>query len=1140
MQLVHRILLAGLIALGLAVAAEAATITVCASGCTYNNSQLQSALQAASQATTDIILLQEGYTYVGKFVLPEKTCAADNTTCIIEIRTGVSATGTVLSTSLFPAANERACILNSASPPVLVCHASVSARFAKFQSDEANKPSIRTVQPGESGANCVAVPCIAKWYRLKWLEFIPQAYGGDALVHLGSNINTGLGIANDDLQNLKSEIPSQFILEQVVLRGDPITGAKRGLFIAAGAVTVQDSAFYDFKSLSEGQAILFGNTSGTPTLTNNHIEGNGENLMSGGDGQRASHTVTVAASPAPTTTGATLSAVTDLSVGQWVTVLVGAVAQRTRIDTIVGAAVTFTTHPLTAAPDVPGAVKWSLVPTGGTVSKNLFYKPQSWRNPILDPPAAPTVTCATTGGTLAAGTYAYVVTARLRVANGGDATSRNSNEGTGTVASGTTGSCVVSWAAVATASSYRVYGRTTGAQDRYFSATAVTYTDTGLAGTLGTAPATGSVWQVKNIFELKNWDGLTIEGNVFDGVWRQAQNGYAITLTPTQQSGVSSVVKNITFRKNIVRNAAGGMQITACSAVVGELTGQSDTLSITDNLFYNIGDDFGSSLPSIWMGRGCSADTLPLGFATVTIKHNTILHDSDHPNADADGTVSILFDFWRAPNQFTISDLTITDNMLRRLRYSALGSEDASGTNGVEGTVSWDNITGTGTNTYTKNVLAGATCASYPGTNYCPTVTTWWSEFIDYAGGDFRLNPGSQYKLFGTDAKDLGADIVELKVLTDIALSGNNGTVPVVPVAITTTSLPGGTEGVAYSAPIIVTGGTAPYTCALVAGQGSLPANYSLSTACAITGTMALGAIALDTTYGFTVRATDSAGTPATDDQALTITVTNVSALVIVTTGPLTPAIYGQAYTFQMSASGGAGTYTWSACDATTLPEGVTVSSAGAIAWTPTSYDTVAMCLSVTDGTSVATTEVEIPVPGGPRFEEGRLAKVDGTAVEVPTCTAGVQRLHYDPTTQAFSCSNVVPVTIAAFYDSTWTNMPLAKTSVDSLSVAWTRVDLRSVTQVRFQGGINPAGAAAAILYVEYTADNPPTAGGNWASLCTTVKQPQIAIGTIGFKESGWCDIAEGAKADVVIRYVGEGGDGVADPTIQSMQNQVR
>lgn len=86
------------------------------------------------------------------------------------------------------------------------------------------------------------------------------------------------------------------------------------------------------------------------------------------------------------------------------------------------------------------------------------------------------------------------------------------------------------------------------------------------------------------------------------------------------------------------------------------------------------------------------------------------------------------------------------------------------------------------------------------------------------------------------------------------------------PLSITTTSLPGGTVGTAYSQSVLALGGTPPYTWSLVQGQGALPPGLSMSGSGVITGT--------PTTQGtsnFTVRVTDNVG--ATAQKALSILV---------------------------------------------------------------------------------------------------------------------------------------------------------------------------------------------------------------------------------------------------------------------------
>ena len=86
------------------------------------------------------------------------------------------------------------------------------------------------------------------------------------------------------------------------------------------------------------------------------------------------------------------------------------------------------------------------------------------------------------------------------------------------------------------------------------------------------------------------------------------------------------------------------------------------------------------------------------------------------------------------------------------------------------------------------------------------------------------------------------------------------------PLSVVTSSLAGGTVGSVYSQSLTCSGGTAPFTWSLVAGQGTLPAGLSLSGAGLISGTPTASG-----TSNFTVRVTDNPGATAT--KALSIVV---------------------------------------------------------------------------------------------------------------------------------------------------------------------------------------------------------------------------------------------------------------------------
>jgi hypothetical protein len=93
--------------------------------------------------------------------------------------------------------------------------------------------------------------------------------------------------------------------------------------------------------------------------------------------------------------------------------------------------------------------------------------------------------------------------------------------------------------------------------------------------------------------------------------------------------------------------------------------------------------------------------------------------------------------------------------------------------------------------------------------------------------------------------------------------------------AVTTSSLPDGTTGTAYSQTLAATGGTSPYTWSLAAG--TLPAGLALSAAGVISGTPTEAG-----TSSFTVQVTDAASASGT--KALSITISDP------TSGPNSPS----------------------------------------------------------------------------------------------------------------------------------------------------------------------------------------------------------------------------------------------------------
>jgi hypothetical protein len=242
-------------------------------------------------------------------------------------------------------------------------------------------------------------------------------------------------------------------------------------------------------------------------------------------------------------------------------------------------------------------------------------------------------------------------------------------------------------------------------------------------------------WLTKNGFELKNARRVLVEGNIIENVWLDGQTGYAVLFKVANQGGRMpwTIVEDVTFRFNIIRHAGGGINIQGHDD--NEASQQTRRIQISDNLLYDIDKDR-------WGGHG---DFVQAGAAPrdLYIERNTVFHDG------------MALRLYAGHRPHEIHGLVFRDNLQKHNTYGVKG--DGTGTGNptigrfLPGAV------------FERNVLAGGRARDYPAGNFFPTVGEFESQFVDVAGENFELVPGSMFRTAGSNGRPLGVDLLQLE-----------------------------------------------------------------------------------------------------------------------------------------------------------------------------------------------------------------------------------------------------------------------------------------------------------------------------------------------------------------------------------------
>jgi hypothetical protein len=237
----------------------------------------------------------------------------------------------------------------------------------------------------------------------------------------------------------------------------------------------------------------------------------------------------------------------------------------------------------------------------------------------------------------------------------------------------------------------------------------------------------------KALAEFKKCRRALCENNVFENLWDAAPPSFVFPVTVRNQDGgdTFAVCEDITLRYNRCVNVCKFIQTLGTDNI--HASGRTKRISCHDNLVL-LGNPSGGGQQFVAQFSGGD---------DVTVFHNSFLWTS---------TASWGCQMASSSEQMT--GFVFRDNILPAAAYQ-LGSTYPSGsfTFGAAGLTA-----GAPSADFRKNVLPGASAGTHPANNFYP-ATFDTANFVNYAGGNYRLAAGSAYKGAATDGADVGANI---------------------------------------------------------------------------------------------------------------------------------------------------------------------------------------------------------------------------------------------------------------------------------------------------------------------------------------------------------------------------------------------
>ena len=231
---------------------------------------------------------------------------------------------------------------------------------------------------------------------------------------------------------------------------------------------------------------------------------------------------------------------------------------------------------------------------------------------------------------------------------------------------------------------------------------------------------------------------MLVEGNLFENHWVDAQPGYAIVFTPRGEHGAApwATVEDVTFRYNIIRNVAAGFNLLAHDDARRERDAAPRAHRRQPRLWRSTAPTWGGNGNFMQIGEGPSE---------MVVEHNTILQ-----------TNNLLTVYGGSREAPSAGERFVFRNNIAPHNANGVIGQRLAHRHGHHQRL----LPGRCVRCATCSPAAAA--SRYPGDNLFPEIDNFTQEFVNYAGGDYRLKADSEFRRGATDGADLGVNFIEL------------------------------------------------------------------------------------------------------------------------------------------------------------------------------------------------------------------------------------------------------------------------------------------------------------------------------------------------------------------------------------------